>query len=187
MAVVGFAAWTSGTTWRGCRDECRELDAGVCIAWWLSKTTPSLSARSSASSACDVGGETSVAVGCEETIIVSTSCGTRLSVWNAGGDAYELWPSEPAFSGSVTLFSTGLEGASDGILSIICADGAAMSVSSSTGRVSGDVLSCLGLFASVPVMSSFGRGRFAVVIRGLDRSWALIGSIRPCSSCTQRR
>lgn len=121
-------------------------------------------------------------MGCEEITIASTSCGTRLSVWNAGGDAYELWPSEPAFSGSATVFSTGLEGASEGILSIISADDAVMSVSSSAGLESGEVLSCLGRFASRPVMSSFGRGRFAVVTRGLDRSWALMGSIRPCSS-----
>lgn len=78
--------------------------------------SPSSSPRScgmSVSSAWDVGGDTSELVGLEDTEVELTSFVTTGSVWNAGGDAYDVCPRTTSLSMSISSVgskpATGLE------------------------------------------------------------------------------
>lgn len=159
----------------------------------------------SVSSACDVGGETREVVGLEGTDVELTLFATMASVTNAGGDAYEIWPKAALSSASLIACDEALLvlDASQYVESkmtcslacplVVVDEGAAAAAAlllKFAGFVTGEVLlSCFGLLLGVGATSpSVGRDRlFVLVTLGFDRSWALSGSILPCSSCMQRR
>lgn len=95
VAVAGavvVAVAVSGakrSLYRGCRDEWRELELGVCKTGGSpsTETIGSPSGTTSISSARDVGGETREAVGFDETETEFASFISTESAWKTGGEA----------------------------------------------------------------------------------------------------